>query len=106
MGESHYQPALRKTWEANNQSGRSRRVDCYAILQPQPNNPHDANAVGVVAVPGGLAGYLSRDNAERWHAVVAAAWEREGKPVAVPARIVTRDGDLFGIWCDWPDNFD
>ena len=38
VGESHYQPALKATWDANNSSGRSRSVACFAILQPQPNN--------------------------------------------------------------------
>lgn len=106
VGESHYQKALRTTWDACNETGRTRRVDCYAVLQPQPNNPHDPNAVAVWSVPGGLSGHLSRADAKRWHQRIADAWQREGKPIAVRARIHSRDGQVFGIWLDWPDSFD
>ena len=105
VGESHYQGALKMTWDACNHSGRDRSVDCYAILQPQPDNPYDRSAVGVWSVPGGLSGHLPRQEAARWHRLIADAWRREGKPIAVPARVMTRDGSLYGLWLDWPDDF-
>lgn len=104
VGESNYQPALRTSWQACEGKG-ARKRECYGILQPEPSNRFDPNAVAVHSVPGGLSGYLSRDVAARWHNRIAAAWRREGKPVAVAARIHTRDGDLFGLWLDWPDDF-
>lgn len=79
-------------------------VDAVLILEN--TNPHDANAVRV-EIDGALIGYLSRDNARRYRADLAAA----GTPdvtVRCTARIVggfeTASGERasFGVRLDLP----
>jgi HIRAN domain len=60
VGESRYQDAL---WAIV--GGRRRdavRYETEAVLEPEPHNPHDPNAIQVL-VEGHLVGYLSRENA-------------------------------------------
>ena len=85
VGESNYQEALiaicgSKRWE---------RVafDCVAALVPQPENPHDSNAIAV-QVDGRLMGYLSRTDARAYRRLVDDA-----KPqyIACKARIAGRE---------------
>ncbi len=60
VGESHYQDAL---WEIVGGFRRDPvRHPIEAVLAPEPANPHDPNAVGVV-IEGLLTGYLSREDA-------------------------------------------
>ena len=85
VGEASYQSALiaicgSKRWE---------RVafDCIAALVPEPNNPHDPNAIAV-QVEGRLVGYLSRADARAYRRLVDDA-----KPqlIACRARIAGRE---------------
>ena len=69
VGESHYQGAI---WHC--------RKGDRVILQREPENPHDENAVAVLREDGEQIGYLSRDNAE-WVA------ERMDKGRQVEAKI-------------------
>jgi len=60
-GESHYQDALRAI------SGQGEiRHDTEARLIPEPDNPHDANAVRV-EIDGAKVGYLPRDLRRNGH---------------------------------------
>lgn len=66
VGESRYQPAL----EAAAAGGAIVR----AMLVLEDSNPYDDRAVQV-RVGGQVCGYLSRDNARRYRAALAAAGE-------------------------------
>ncbi len=57
VGESQYQPALRRV-------PRTGRV-CWATLVPEPDNPFDSNAV-VVQIECETVGYLDRRDARRY----------------------------------------
>jgi len=60
VGESHYQDDL---WRlAGGFSTERIRCAVIAVLIPEPDNPHDSNAVKVL-IDGYLVGYLSREDA-------------------------------------------
>ncbi len=64
VGESHYQSAL-VTARALSTKVVDGRPSVPVVLVPEPENPHDANAVAVVAATGRL-GYLPRETAARF----------------------------------------
>lgn len=68
-GVSHYQPALLEVTGA--QAGDEVRFACEAALVPEPDNPHDPNAVAV-QIEGRPVGYLERDEAVRWQPIAQA----------------------------------
>jgi hypothetical protein len=104
VGVSRRQDALAAVVERHGRSGRTVTVD--AILVLEDSNPHDANAVRV-EIDGALIGYLSRDNARRYRADLAAAGQPQAT-VRCKARIVggfeTSDGERahFGVRLDLP----
>ena len=60
VGESFYQDAL---WDlVGGVCSDYVRQDAVAVLEPEPTNPHDANAVRVL-IDGRMVGYLSREDA-------------------------------------------
>ncbi len=60
VGESHYQEAL---WTiVGGHRSEPVHFDTHALLEPEPDNPYDPNAIRVV-IAGHLVGYLSRDDA-------------------------------------------
>lgn len=59
-GESHYQAALQAISGAKR--GAEVRHEVLAVLRPDPENPHDSNAVRV-EIDGELVGFLSRSDA-------------------------------------------
>lgn len=61
VGESHYQEALEKA--AGGRSAQGARLEITALLIPEPDNPHDGNAVAVW-IEGGQVGHLSRHDAQ------------------------------------------
>lgn len=63
VGESFYQPALRAI--TCTEEGEAVECDCIAELVPEPENPHDSNAVKVV-IDGSKVGHLSRANAVKY----------------------------------------
>jgi hypothetical protein len=104
VGASRRQDALAAIVEQQGRSGRTVTVDARLVLED--SNPHDSNAVRV-EIEGELVGYLSRDNARRYRADLAAA----GTPSATvrcKARIVggfeTATGERahFGVRLDLP----
>jgi hypothetical protein len=63
VGVSHYQDALA---EITGRTGEERvRHRVKATLEPEPTNPHDPNAIRVLAA-GRHVGYLSREDAVRY----------------------------------------
>lgn len=67
VGESHYQEELGRQYRAN--GGSEHDVKVIAVLQPEPGNPFDPNAVAV-HVGGDLVGYLPRDLAAEYSQVM------------------------------------
>lgn len=91
VGESHYQPALRKL-----RNGRHMATDndFVADIVAEPENPHDPNACAVY-IEGLKVGYLPRDAAADFHQQVAdmgvtGAWRFQTK------------AKLSGGWGDRP----
>jgi hypothetical protein len=60
VGESRYQDALWKI--VGGRRGDPVRYETEAVLEPEPDNPHDANAIKVL-IGGTVVGYLSREDA-------------------------------------------
>jgi hypothetical protein len=90
VGESRYQEALARTVQEIG-------TEVPAILVPEPENPHDPNAVAIW-VAGGRVGYLRRDVAAEYHGAVVRLMKQQGNPIALMGRIVG-GGDLsYGIW--------
>jgi hypothetical protein len=93
VGESHYQDELRAL-------ARQQAPDGIftARLVVEPDNPHDVNAVAVVAESdGSKVGYLSREVATSYHARLA----RFGASVTCPARLTGVDGAMLGVVLDF-----
>lgn len=62
-GESHYQDALSDLCGGKIEGGH--KFACEADLVPEPDNPHDPNAVAVF-IQGRKVGYLPRQSARRF----------------------------------------
>jgi len=103
VGESRYQDSL---WRIV--GGRRRdsvRYETEAVLEPEPDNPYDPNAIRVL-VDGNLIGYLSREDAAAYRPGLLRLMEESptGR-VALEAQIVgggpRRDGIGFlGVFLD------
>jgi hypothetical protein len=63
VGTSHYQDELLEL--APREADEEVRRDAVATLVPEPDNPHDPNAIAV-QIEGRVIGYLSRDENRRW----------------------------------------
>ena len=72
------------------------RLEKIAVFVPEPDNPHDPNAIAV-HLDGRLVGYLSRDENRRWHDVLS------GAEVAAEAMIAGRGGTTgLGVFLRLP----
>lgn len=102
VGEASYQPALRQI--CGSDRWEDIRCDVTAALVPQPENPHDPNAV-VVQVDGQQVGYLSRGDAVDYGPVVSLLFEH-GRVIVCDARICGRgpgsDTPNLGIFLELP----
>ncbi len=104
VGVSRRQDAIAALVERHRSSGRTVTTDAQLALED--SNPYDANAVRV-EIDGALVGYLSRDNAARYRADLAAAGTPQAT-VQCKARIVggfeTASGERahFGVRLDLP----
>ena len=87
VGESYYQDALAEIAGPKTKAGVD--LDVKARLVPEPDNPHDANAVAVY-IQGRKVGHLPRDMAAEW----VASLTRRGDP----RRIVEVDANITGGW--------
>lgn len=95
VGESFCQDELVRLRDAFDALGRDGR-GFVATLRPEPDNPHDANAVLVLLDPNGQKlGYLPRDVAHDFSKLVASL----EPPVQCGARLVggTTENPLIGV---------
>ena len=83
VGTSHYQDALLEL--SGRQADEEIRVQKVAVFVPEPDNPHDPNAIAI-KIEDRLVGYLSRDENRRWLDVVS------GHAVGAEAMIAGRGG--------------
>ena len=91
VGTSHYQDTLLEL--APRRHDEEIRRDAIATLQPEPDNPHDPNAIAV-HIDVKLVGYLSRDENRRWQDIV---------PVRCEAMIAGRQGTTgLGVFLRLP----
>jgi hypothetical protein len=94
VGTSHYQDALLEL--SGRQGDEEIRVEKTAVFVPEPDNPHDPNAIAV-QIEGRLVGYLSRDENRRWLDVVS------GREVGAEAMIAGRGGTTgLGVFLRLP----
>jgi hypothetical protein len=102
-GEASYQDALARICGGKCKEGHNHPVT--AVLWPEPTNQYDGNA-GRVRVDGLLVGYLAREEAARYSAVLQRMQNKIGATGACKASIVGGwdrgggDSGHFGIWLD------
>ena len=91
VGESHYQDTLRHVRETEGD-------EFTALLEAEPDNPYDPNAVRVAGPDGDTLGYLPRAVARRQHDLIAAAGGIE-----VDAKLFGGAGSKgsIGVWLEW-----
>lgn len=100
VGESNYQRALSKHASHSDYGTTA----CLAVLWPQPNNPHDKQAVAVL-VDDDVVGYLNRDDARSFRYRLKRLG-MTGATTSCDARIMgggtRRDGErlYFGVQLD------
>jgi hypothetical protein len=78
VGEASYQPAIARLAGPKTRDGVS--VYRAALLVPEPDNPHDPNAVAV-RIEGLPVGYLSREQAVAFHRALGGDDGRAAAPV-------------------------
>lgn len=79
VGESHYQTALAVICGGKTENGHERY--CVAYLIPEPDNPHDPNAI-LVEINGLQVGYIDKHSAPRMSKAM------NGETVTIDAVIV------------------
>ena len=107
VGESYYQQALTAICHGQERSGNV-PID-KAVLIPEPDNPHDRNAVRVT-VSGRTVGYLSREDAGRYQPPLLDL-HRAGFLGWCPAAIIGSADAYYGVFLRlaepetlWPAN--
>lgn len=102
VGESHYQDDL---WRLAG-GFRAERIRCavVAALIPEPDNPHDSNAVKVL-IDGHLVGHLSREDAVVYLPGLGRLMASHQSPIALTGQIVggghREDGlGMLGVFLD------
>ena len=82
VGTSHYERAIRKVAKTHPESTESGapRIPFTATLEPERNNPHDANAIAV-HVGSRMVGHLSRADAKAYRPALERL-SRQGKVTA------------------------
>jgi hypothetical protein len=82
VGEASYQDSLWLLVGGRRTPDVRVRMDVYAVLAAEPDNPDDSNAVAVW-VQGLKVGYLSRSDALKYRPGLLALERKEGKPIAL-----------------------
>jgi hypothetical protein len=102
VGESHYQEHL---WRLAG-GMQTERIRCavQAVLVPEPDNPHDRNAICVL-IDDGVVGYLSREDAVVYRPGLDLLMEKHGGYIALEGQIIgggQRSGGLgmLGVFLD------
>lgn len=93
VGESHYTETLRQCYDDPNAYRKGQAVFIDVQLFKDNNNPYDNQAVAVISAYGKV-GHLSRKNARKYRK------DYDQDLLSVRAKIVTRTGELFGVWVD------
>ena len=75
VGTSYHQDLLARM--AGDALRRREHVAFTALIVPEPENPHDPNAIAVVADGLGPVGYFSRRDAVRYRAMAAELLRRD-----------------------------
>ena len=78
VGEKFHEDEIRRLFPGDFQSG-SRQYEGFAHLIPEPDNPHDPNAIAI-KVEGNLVGYLARELATRYVDVMKRLVARGSMP--------------------------
>lgn len=95
VGTSHHQDEL-LVLTGGRAGDEEIRVQKVARFVPEPDNPHDANAIAI-SIDDRIVGYLSRDENKRWLDVVA------GHEVGAEAMIAGRRGTTgLGVFLRLP----
>lgn len=97
VGESHYQPALRRL-RGTCRPGAEGRPSFPVTLVREPNNPYDEHAVAVMSAVG-CVGYLPREDARRYGPTLQAL-QRDGYTGASCRALLNggkRDRPSFGV---------
>ena len=82
VGESRYQDNLWRLVDGQTDPAERVRVEIIAVLVTEPDNPYDANAVGVW-IDGLKVGHLSRNDARLYQPGLLALEEKHGTPIAL-----------------------
>jgi hypothetical protein len=69
VGTMYYQKSAERVVRLNHEDEKH-RIDFVATLIPEPNNPHDRNAIAVYGA-GRKIGHLSREDAARYRGTIA-----------------------------------
>lgn len=94
VGEAYREEALERIVMHVQGDRHARRLGAEAVLRPEPDNPHDPNAVMVV-IASLHVGYLSREDAARWQPWIAGL-ARYYSAVVVIADGIVRGGPTNG----------
>jgi hypothetical protein len=94
VGEASYQTELIKVSGTPRRNGRLASFTKSADLVPEPNNPHDRNAVSV-RIDGVTVGYLSRADAVQFHVVMEQLGHRDAGLSGLRAFVA--GGDFYGV---------
>jgi len=98
VGEASYQPALRRISGGRRERGDD--VEFEVLVQREPDNPHDSNAVCVTVNGVGTVGYFRRDEAARAQRALAKL-EAEGRLLVCPAFLIGGEGRKYiGVLLD------
>ncbi|HEY4724873.1 MAG TPA: hypothetical protein VIJ13_02705, partial [Actinomycetota bacterium] len=87
VGEASYQDNLWRVVGGHGSSNDRVRLEVYAVLVAETDNPYDANAISVW-IQGLRVGYLSREDARRYRPGLLALERKHGKPIALAGAIV------------------
>jgi hypothetical protein len=87
VGESHYQDNLWRIMGGRGKTEVHVRIDVYAMLVAEDDNPYDVNAVAVW-VQGLKVGHLSRTDAARLRPGLLSLQEEHSQPIALEGVIV------------------
>jgi hypothetical protein len=99
VGESHYQPAIRRALrDAHLQAGR-RMI--RVRVEREPTNSYDPRAVRIISSSGETLGYLPRERASTYQKVLKD-FEKVGLTVTCAAALYGGDAKTptLGVWLD------
>ena len=102
VGESHYQDALTRAVRSATVDRDGMRM-VKVLVQREPTNPFDPNAIRIAHSTFGTLGYLSREDAKRYNSRIAP-YEDAGLTITCTAALFggTRDKPSIGAWLNLP----